>query len=380
MKVVIQLPSLPHYRVPVFRLLAQRPGIELHVTHGFLVELPTDEAGGFSESIDQNYKLPVPWKYWWSRGQIRYATRKRTDVLVLTWNIRFLSSVPALLRARLHRVPTVLWGHGYSKSDTRVRRAFRNAVGRMASTVVVYDPVTARRIVDGDGFDGSRVFVAHNTIDQERILRYRVELESDERRIATFRSEHNLRDPTVLFVSRLLKSNRVDVLIEAVSRLRERGIGVSCAIVGSGPDLLRLKQLAKRLRVDRHVVFEPATYVEATLAQWFMSATAFCYPSNAGLSLNHAMAYGLPVLVGDNLRRHNPEIHWVIEEQNGLLFRQNDPAALERAIERIVTDEGLLQRLQLGALETASELMLDKMVDGLEAAIRGAMSSRTKTP
>lgn len=121
------------------------------------------------------------------------------------------------------------------------------------------------------------------------------------------------------------------------------------------------------------VIFPGAIYDEQELAPWFLSATLFCYPQNIGLSILHAMGYGLPVVTSDRVDNQNPEITALDHGRNGLLYTHADLDALARALDTIVSDPGLRERMSRAAHETATTTFTIKnMADGMEAALRYA--------
>src|SRR5687768_14253077 len=114
-RLVIQQPALPRYRIAPFALLAQRPGIDLTLLYGDAPDAPaTVEPAGFC-GVFSHIRSIWGGRLLWHGASWRYATRRRADVLILSWNVRFLSLIPTLLRARANGVKTILWGHGYSK-------------------------------------------------------------------------------------------------------------------------------------------------------------------------------------------------------------------------------------------------------------------------
>jgi len=372
LRVVIHQPALPYYRIPVFRELATRSGVVLSVLHGSEVGVPQAAPNGFEAKESPIRTVGTRAAFYWAPDQWTLFTRTRPDVVVLNWNVRYLGLVPSLLRAKHRDVGVVLWGHGFSKKESRVRRWARLAVGRLADVVVLYDHNTAGELVHQHGFARDRVFVAPNTIDQDPIKAAQALVTADPGRLEAFKTEHKLTDRTVLFLSRLDPRNRVDVLLEAVAHLRTHDRAVRCVVMGSGPDLPVLTNRVTQLGLTDTVSFVPGTYDETELAPWFLSTNVFCYPSNAGLSLMHAFSYGLPVVVGNDRSSHNPEISSVRDGENGLLFSHNDSWALADVLRRFFIDDALQGRLRAGAIATAEQHPIKEMVDGLEAAIRAA--------
>ena len=139
-RLIIQQPTLAKYRVPVFRELAHRDQIALKLVYGSRTDLPNAEAEGFdAETAPLHWYQIAGRSLFWHTSQWRYATRRTTDVLLLTWNVRYLSLLPALLRAKAHGLPTILWGHGYSKQEQAWRAKTRSRVARLATALLFYN-------------------------------------------------------------------------------------------------------------------------------------------------------------------------------------------------------------------------------------------------
>jgi glycosyltransferase involved in cell wall biosynthesis len=285
------------------------------------------------------------------------------------------------LRARANGIATVLWGHGYSKAEASWRRAGRHGAARLATALLFYNFSTARHFLD-QGWPQERVYVALNALDQRPIEAARRAWLSQPEGLAAFRREQGIEDgPVILYVSRLKPENRVDLLVHATALLRKRQPKIRTVIVGAGEQLESLKQLAEAEGVSDAINFAGAIYDEMALAPWFLSADAFCYPANIGLSLLHAFGYGLPVITTDRNDLQNPEIEALEDGRNGLTYEHGRPEALSRSLERLIVDRDLRARLACEAYVTAAERFnLRTMVDGMEQAIRYAAGRPGNAP
>lgn len=371
-RVVVHHFALPRYRLPVFRMLAQTEGIDLKVVFAEAPGLDNVAAAGFVAEPGRTRRLRTRRAFLaWDSTQLRFARRRNADILVLTWNTRYLSLFPALLRAKRQGVRTILWGHGYSRREARWRLRVRRFMARFADAVIFYNHRDARSYVAATGRSDS-TFVALNSLDQGPIQQAREEWTADPDSLAAFRRENGLEGrPMILFVSRFLPANRLDLLIEATNGVRERHPDVVVAIIGDRtdqqPDLHGLVTLHG---LESHVRFLGPRYDEQDLAAWFLAADVFCYPSNIGLSILHAFGYGLPVVTGDRADKANPEWEALRPGVNGLVYRDGDVDALADVLNEILEDPEMRRRLGEGARRTAlEEYSLDLMVDGLREAI-----------
>lgn len=380
LRVVITQPSLAAYRRPVYRELAARTGIDLRVRYGVAKDIPNVEPEAFEATPAPITYVPVGRRrLMWQPAQLGVASRRVCDVAVYSWDAHYLSLAPALLRARASRVGTVLWGHGYSKNAAGWRDAWRTRLGRLADCLLFYNHAAATHHLDA-GWPADRVFVAPNSLDQDPIQRARQGWLDRPDRLKQFQEEHDLLDrPVVLFVSRLSADNGLDLLLRAAARLLPRHPRLAVVIVGTGePEMTRLQQLAANLQLGDAVRFPGAIYGEDRLAPYFLSARAFCYPQNIGLSLLHAFGYGLPVVTSDLTEAQNPEIEALENGRNGVLYTHGDIDALATAVQRLIDDPSAARRLgEAGRQTVAERFSLPNMVDGMEAAIRRAIELRS---
>ncbi|HEY6903703.1 MAG TPA: glycosyltransferase family 4 protein [Candidatus Acidoferrales bacterium] len=151
----------------------------------------------------------------------------------------------------------------------------------------------------------------------------------------------------VLTVGRWAASERykgVDLLIGAITRLRETHPDLHLVAVGSGDDLPRLRALAGSLGVSGVThFFENLSREE--IAACYARADLFALPSTAegfGLVFLEAMAFSKAVVGA----AAGGSVDVIEDGVNGLLVPANDPERLAQALDRLLRDEAL--RWELG--------------------------------
>ncbi len=373
-RIAICQPGVPKYRIPVFNLLAQQPGIDLTLyadTQQWAAP-PADELKFKFIPAPITHKNFGPVHTSFQQAQLDVVDSKNFEMVILPWDAHYTSLRPAIQKACAARIPVILWGHGYSKRDSAFRTYMRNRIARRGDGVLLYTRSIADRLVSKYHFDPQHVFTAQNAIDQAPVQAARKHWTDRPAELAAFQQKHNL-DPTctLLFVSRLLEENRTELLIDAVKSLSAEFPRVKAVIVGGGPDEARLKAHAQSAGVADRILFTGPIYEEMQLAPWALSSTLFCYPVNIGLSIFTAFGYGLPVITSDNIAGQNPEIEALRHNANGLLYRDGDPAALLAACRSILADPALRARLSAEATRTATEIYsIRNMVQGFLDATR----------
>jgi len=384
LRIGIVQPLIPLYRVPVFERLAATPGVRLDIWAD-MSDKGSLKAARRSSPASDAAAAPfahhdAPWRMigpFVSQPAARDAVRSGADVMILSGNARHLDLLPALRHCRRHGIATILWGHGYSKSESPLRRWWRHRVLRAADAQLLYNHAAARRLV-ADGFAPARIFVAPNSIDQTPIEHARRSLLDDSGRLDAFRREHGItRHELVVFISRLEPDKRVDLLLEAFVTVVAQRPSAKLALIGGGSASDALRARAAALGLGDRVIFTGPIYEENAMAPWCLAASCMAYPCAIGLSILHAFGYALPVITSDDIPSHNPEIEALAPAENGLLYRAGDVDDLAMQILRLFDDDALRRTLGQGALATVrppGPFTLDRMIDGFHAAISGALA------
>jgi glycosyltransferase involved in cell wall biosynthesis len=171
--------------------------------------------------------------------------------------------------------------------------------------------------------------------------------------------------PLILAVGRLSPEKRLDVLLEAVSRLGE---GVDVAIAGVGPEGPSLHALAGRLDLGRRVRFL-GFVPDGDLPDLYRLADIFAIPSAAelqSLTTLEAMASGLPVVAADAYAL--PEL--VAHGRSGFLSRLGSAGDLAAHLDKLITDRSLRSSMGAQSVVGVRPHDLQVVVDRWESCYR----------
>ena len=175
----------------------------------------------------------------------------------------------------------------------------------------------------------------------------------------------------LLFLGRLGFEKRVDLLIEAFARLKQRQQKYSLIIAGDGPvDVVdKLKRLAKQVP-DVH--FTGFILGEAK-ANLLASCDVFCSPSpyeTFGRTVVEAMASGIPVITVDS----GAVSEYVIDGVNGYLVPPNDVEGLANGIHKVLSSDNteIIQR----GLRDANQLSLEQGCQNLNNYYQQLLSEK----
>lgn len=127
-------------------------------------------------------------------------------------------------------------------------------------------------------------------------------------------------------------------------------------VVGDGEMKQELSGRAQALGLGDKVVWHGAMTEEAEIAKVANRCKLFLYPGEVGLSLIHAMAYGLPTIVHDDRLHHMPEIAAFEAGRTGASFRAGDTSSLARTIADALAHPSTLQTWSLAGMHAADNV------------------------
>jgi glycosyltransferase involved in cell wall biosynthesis len=375
-RVGILQPVVPTYRVPVFAQLAAEPDLDVEVwASESSPGSPPTAAAAHSASFRLRSVDTARYGPFLSQpAQLEAVRGNRFDVVILSWNTRYLQLFPALALARRLGVRTINWGHGKSPRDNLMRKWLRNSAGKLADGCLLYSDASARQ-ARSHGIDENRIFVAPNALDQSPIRTAR--LQWNDERLADFKHRHGMDGKhLIVCVCRMTADKRIDFLMHAVSQVRHQVPNVILGLIGDGPEMHSIASRAKSL--GNWVMMPGAMYEEESLAPWLLSADVYAIPRMAGLTILHAFGYGLPVVTSDDARAHGPEIEAVVDGVNGLLYRDGDVAEFAAKLGQLLTNERDRHAMSKHAEQTVGPggYTVERMVAGMAGAIRAVAGAR----
>lgn len=144
--------------------------------------------------------------------------------------------------------------------------------------------------------------------------------------------------PHIVQIGRLnLAVKGQDLLIDAVERLRSRGLDVRVDFIGDGKDRSTIENLIKDKGLENRIKLlgvKDMPYLHVHLCEY----DAMVQPSRIegfGLSVAEGMAAGVPVIVSDL-----PALKEVVDDgQFGYIFKSNDAEACADAIAKVINQD-----------------------------------------
>lgn len=191
--------------------------------------------------------------------------------------------------------------------------------------------------------------------------------------ILALRQKYGLQADDVLFVgaSRLVFQKGYDILIDAVAQIDRSALShFKLLIVGSGPELTKLKALVARYGLEAHIAFEgflePEDYERIIAA-----ADIFVHPARFdafGGGTLYAMAFGVPVIGSD---KAGAVLERVISGENGLIYHYDDRSSLAAYLQYLLQDAEARRAMGQKARETAEQWPPSRGAEIIWTALNG---------
>ena len=177
------------------------------------------------------------------------------------------------------------------------------------------------------------------------------------------------KDYVILTVARLAKEKSIDRLIINHKELIEKHPDIKLVIVGDGPDIDKLKQLAIDMSIKNNVIFtgkvslnDVPTYYQ--LADIFVTAST---TETQGLTVVEAMSASVPVVAINDESFKNT----VIDDLSGFIFNTDDEYI--ESILKLYSDKELYERMSRQARilsnDFSSDIFASKVLKVYEEAI-----------
>ena len=300
---------------------------------------PPDDAGfDVIRTHAERYNAPLisipdrgPWD-WRVIAQLIKVCRREN---VAVWHGHdYKTNALGLLLKRFHRMRLVTTVHGWvqhTKKTPLYYRIDKFCLKRYEKVICVSDDLMAE--CAKVGVHESRLMLLENGIDAEDYRRRRSAAEA--------KAALGLPADRFLIgaVGRLSAEKGFDILIRAVKQLGE---GVHLAIIGEGGERAALEKLIAELDLAGRVTLAGW---QTDVRGWFEAMDAFALSSyREGLPnvLLEAMALEVPVVA----TRVNGVPRVVQHDENGLLVEAGSVDELAAALNRVIADAGLRDRLQ----------------------------------
>lgn len=330
-KVAIVYDYFAHYRGPILNELDSEGAYEY-----LFVSDKKDQSGKVKEwdgLTNSNFVYApctrVGNRIMLQRGLLRLALRKDIHSIIYLGNAQWPMTWLSAAISHLTKKRVFFWTHGWIREEKGLKKFIRNSFYHLADGLLVYGHL-AKNIGVSSGFEPDTIHVIYNSLDHAKQLAIREGFSPDEARLTRRELFGDSDLPVAIYTGRLTARKKVEQLILAAKVLKDEEHPVNVLIVGDGPEKQKLEALADRLQVP--AVFYGACYDEHVLGRLIMSSTVSVSPGWTGLSVVHALGYGVPVISNDDPQDNAPEWEAILPGVNGACFQKDSIPSFAQAI------------------------------------------------
>ena len=335
----------PLYRKKLWHTLLASTAFEFHNFFG------TNKAMGI-KTIDFNDEIFKPHlirikllkNYWikgkyliWQKGILRKVLFSRPDLVIALGEFPILSNWMAAIICRLRGIKIVFIGHGLYGDEKGLKLFLRKSFYRLANAHLLYERHAKKNMIS-NGFVSEKLHVIFNSLDYDNHKMMRTTTSDLTKEVVfPFFSKSSL--PVFIFVGRLTKSKKINMLIEAMAELSTKGIHANLLVVGDGTEKSNLKGKASLMLEKGSYHFFGACYDENELGKFLATSDLCVSPGNVGLTAIHSLSLGTPVCTHNTFHNQGPEVESLEPGTTGVFFNENDTKDLEENLRQWLSKE-----------------------------------------
>lgn len=194
---------------------------------------------------------------------------------------------------------------------------------KLSSYVLLYGEYSKANMLR-EGFPEKKLKLIYNSLDYDQQLTVRKKLHPS----SIYQDHFGNTLPVLLYIGRIQKVKRLDLLITALQTLKADGEPCNLVIIGKDVDGTNLSSMVADQALNDHVWFYGPSYDEAEIGGLMYNADLVVSPGPIGLTAIHAMTYGVPVITHDQFSLQMPEHEVVLKGITGDFYKIYDVADL----------------------------------------------------
>jgi glycosyltransferase involved in cell wall biosynthesis len=377
-RLVIITEIISPYRIPLFNALSQHPKIDLHVIFLGETDPSLREWRVYKHEIRFSFQILSSWRRRIGRynallnSGLWSALNESKPQVILCGGYSYFASWEALLWARQHKVPFLLWSES-NLQDQRQRHVIveflkkkflRRCDGFVVPGRSACEYLKAHQVGD------KSIFIAPNAVDNQL---FASAAEAARKNGPQHQNQIVLPPRYFVFVGRLVREKGVYELLSAYGRLdallRQQ---VGLVIVGDGPCRGELQQLAEKISPGS-IAFCGFVHRDELGPYYALAETLILptYTDTWGMVVNEAMACGLPVIVSSAA---GCSADLIRENGNGILIKPREVDSLESAMRRVATDPDLRRSMSANSARHIQNYSPEAWAVSIEQATRIAVA------
>ncbi len=317
-----------HYRANIFRLISEEfdcdfvfgdsmsdvKKMDYSILRGNITETHTKRlAGGWYYQPKVISKLFENYSHYILLGETR---------AVSTWMFCLIA------RIIFPKKKVYFWSHGWYGKESHLEKIIKKILFHLPNGGIFLYGNYARELMIKEGLDADKLFVIHNSLAYDKQIEIRKKISSS----GVYHNHFGNDNKNLIFIGRLTKVKRIDLLVHALAMLKEQGQEYNLTLVGDGVEKTSLQNLVNSQNLQKNVWFYGACYDETENAQLIYNADLCVSPGNVGLTAIHSMIFGCPVITHNDFKWQMPEFEVIRPNITGDFFERGSVESLAEVI------------------------------------------------
>lgn len=313
------------YRAPIFQLMDKEMDIDWYYSNqiGDIKEI----APSLLKKVTKLRITNIIGHIYWQHGVMSLINHSEYNTFLALGELFSLSTWGLLIKRKLFykNKKIYLWSHGWYGREGFIKKWIKRSFFGLADGTFLYGNY-AREVAIKQGNNPDKFVVIHNSLDYYKHKQLRESITAT----SIYRNHFGNSNPTLIFIGRLTRVKKLNQVIKAVARLKEREEHYNIVFVGDGEERESLKNLSSELNIP--VWFYGSCYDEAKNAELIYNADLCISPGNVGLTAIHTMTFGTPVITHSNLPNQMPEFEAIHDGKTGAFFTEDSVDSLAKVI------------------------------------------------
>ncbi len=377
LKIALVTVTLQHYRLSFYEKLTRSdPNMQWTIYHG----IPAKDRGrpafkGTPDFPNKSFKESNvrigPFSLVFNSGLRSMIKKSDPDVIILPGIAGNITNRRISSWAKKRNKKLLIWSCGWEPGMAKgfllsFKNHFVSSFIRRADFQLTYSN-KANAYIESMGVPADQIRTCYNGIEIDELVDVEKEIfEASKLRRKEFGLEGHV---TFLYVGGLIPEKRIDLLLEAFTRIRQEHQNIKLLIIGDGPEKENLLKKMEQLN-DDHIVYL-GRIVEG-VDEFFAATNALVLPGVGGLALNQAMFWGKLCIVSE---ADGTEDDLVIDGETGFRFIKGDVVSLSEALKKMIlvqpTRHEVMSRKAKGIIMEKSNTnhMVEIFMDSLHGII-----------
>ncbi|ODS42993.1 MAG: hypothetical protein MSIBF_07020 [Candidatus Altiarchaeales archaeon IMC4] len=281
----------------------------------------------------QNGKRSIKQALWFSAALFPSLLKKDFDVIDCS-AFPYFQCFTSKACAMVKRKPLIItwlevWGEYWyeylGRSKGFVGRGIEKFASKLPDQIISISEKTRGRLTEELQVNNSKIVTIPPTgIDLDEIRKIPKSKESFD----------------IIFAGRLIKDKNADVLIKAISIVKEKIPNVKCVIIGEGPERKKIENLAEKLNIGNNIKFLEFMKDHRDVISYMKSSKIFVLPSTRegfGIVVLEANACGLPVIAIKHPMNAAEDL--IIDGETGFKVELSEEVISEKIIQLLEKEE-----------------------------------------